>query len=717
MTFLNIILLGGAAAISIPIIVHLFNRSRFRQVRWGAMHLLDTTMQVQKRRLKIENLLLMLLRCLIPLCLAFCMSRPVWTGASALLGEAKTSLVVLIDNSYSLDYRGVGGSNMEKARDMAASIVKSLRRGSDVSVVFMSGTNAPMYDTSVFNLAQVAKDLSSIEASYGKAEVPRAIEVGAALSQRMANAQREMIIISDFQRVSWEDADAPSRIHAVAQMRKSQLAPTLALIHVGEEASDNLCVESLEFSRLILGAKQPLQVRASLRAFGKREYRDVRVVFEVDGQERSTALMTIAAGEQRQVVFTHTFADAGSHRIKVTADADSLKADNSYEASIPVLDRVPALVIDGKPSTEPLDGETDFLRLALQPFEAVRQPQLTDLIRVNAVTSTGFAEKDIGDARIIIAANVAQLNPDQLKLLRDFVKSGGGLFLFAGDQVQMPWYNQQLANHGLLPLSLTGIQDRSKETVPFAKVQSQKFLHPALEYFNDPRNGNLAESEIQKWFRLREEPDNPLINVLLRLENGDAFMVEKKFGDGRVIFCSSACDLDWGNLPLKSSYVPLMQRLVVYLATTVLPPRNLSLGQPIIAFYSAQDKGLPAKITDPSGVKHPLEVGVRGGKGVVEFSGTQRPGMYLVEGPDNKPVHYVVNIPREESNLEPLPKDKRQAAADAMGAPLVTSLEDYLALDRKRRFGMELWKPLFWAVLGFLISEMLLVQWMVRRRK
>ncbi|MSR66478.1 MAG: VWA domain-containing protein [Pedosphaera sp.] len=717
MIFLNLILLGGAAAISIPILVHLFNRSRFRQVRWGAMHLLDTTMQVQKRRLKIENLLLMLLRCLIPLCLAFSMARPVWTGTSALMGDSKTSLVVLIDNSYSLDYRGVGGSNMEKARDMAANIVKSLQRGSDVSVVFMSGTNATMNDTPVFNLAQMVKDLSLIEASYGKADVPRAIDVGAALSQKMAHAQREMILISDFQRVSWDDADAPARAHAVALMRKSPLPTTLALIHVGEEASDNLCVESLEFSRLVLGVKQPLQVRASLRAFGKRDYRDVRVVFEVDGKEIATAAMTIAAGEQRQVLFTHTFADAGSHRIKVTADADSLKADNSYEASIPVLDRVPALVIDGKPSNVPLEGETDFLRLALQPFEAVGQPQLTDLIRVNPVTSTAFAEKDIGDARIVVAANVAQFNPDQLRLLRDFVKSGGGLLIFAGDQVQIPWYNQQLASHGLLPMSLAGIQDRSKETVPYAKVQAQKFLHPALEFFNDPRNGNLAESEIQKWIRLREEPDNPLLTVLARLENGDPFMVEKKFGDGRVIFCASACDLDWGNLPLKSSYLPLMQRLVVYLATTVLPPRNLSVGQPLVAFYSAQDKGLPVKVTDPAGVVHPLEVAVRGGKGVVEFLGTQRPGMYLLEGPDSKPVHYVVNIPREESNLEPLQKDQRQAAAAAMRVPLVATIEEYLALDRKRRFGVELWKPLFWAVLAFLISEMLLVQWMVRRRK
>ncbi len=40
MNFLNLALLGGAAALAIPIIIHLFHKSRFQVVKWGAMHLL-----------------------------------------------------------------------------------------------------------------------------------------------------------------------------------------------------------------------------------------------------------------------------------------------------------------------------------------------------------------------------------------------------------------------------------------------------------------------------------------------------------------------------------------------------------------------------------------------------------------------------------------------------------------------------------------------------
>ena len=69
MNFLSPILLWGAAAISIPILVHLFNKNRYRIRQWGAMHLIEQTIKVQKRRLRIENWLLLLLRMMMPLLL------------------------------------------------------------------------------------------------------------------------------------------------------------------------------------------------------------------------------------------------------------------------------------------------------------------------------------------------------------------------------------------------------------------------------------------------------------------------------------------------------------------------------------------------------------------------------------------------------------------------------------------------------------------------
>ena len=78
MNFLNLSLALGSAAVLIPLVIHIFNRSRFKVVNWGAMHLLESVIQVSKQ-VQLEQLILLLIRCAIPILLALCLARMVVT--------------------------------------------------------------------------------------------------------------------------------------------------------------------------------------------------------------------------------------------------------------------------------------------------------------------------------------------------------------------------------------------------------------------------------------------------------------------------------------------------------------------------------------------------------------------------------------------------------------------------------------------------------------
>ena len=236
-----------------------------------------------------------------------------------------------------------------------------------------------------------------------------------------------------------------------------------------------------------------------------------------------------------------------------------------------------------------------------------------------------------------------------------------------------------------------------------------------MDLFNDPRNGVLADAEIQRWHKL-DAPDNPLTSILAKLDNGDPFLVEKQFGEGRILQCATACDADWSNLPGRTFYVPLIQRMVTYLASTSLPPRNLMAGAPLIAHYPVENVGRDATLVDPAGKRHKLAVSKREGKAVVEHRATQRPGTYLLSGPDNQPRHFVVTTSRVESDLTQVPVAEREKIAKAMGADLVSNVDDYRQLDHTRRHGREIWKLLFVLLLLFLFGEMILRQRMARAR-
>src|SRR5262245_56710628 len=102
MTFLNGILLAGAAAFMIPLIIHLLNRRKVSVVRWGAMHLLQEVIKQKKRNIKIEQWLLLATRIALPIILALCLARPVLSALSSLAAFGKTSLVVVLDDSFSM---------------------------------------------------------------------------------------------------------------------------------------------------------------------------------------------------------------------------------------------------------------------------------------------------------------------------------------------------------------------------------------------------------------------------------------------------------------------------------------------------------------------------------------------------------------------------------------------------------------------------------------
>jgi hypothetical protein len=250
-------------------------------------------------------------------------------------------------------------------------------------------------------------------------------------------------------------------------------------------------------------------------------------------------------------------------------------------------------------------------------------------------------------------------------------------------------------------------------------VASQRFENAVLELFNDPRNGTLSEAAIKRWYKLRAPentgaPQEPV--VLARLDSGDPFLVEKPVGEGRVIACATACDADWSNLPARPAYLPLVQRLCVYLASNVYPPRNLETGQKLLCFLPAEAAGKKALVTGPDGI--PVEVPVikKGERGIVEYGPAQAPGLYTVAPAGGAPLHYVFNTDRKESDPARLSDTEIDELAKTHGVSIVHSGGEYRALEHRQRYGTELWKWILWALLGFLFLELILQRRFARPR-
>ena len=701
MNFLNIALLGGVAALSIPILIHLFHKSRFKIVKWGAMHLLEAVLRTNRRRIQIEQWILLAIRCAIPAMLALAMARPLWKGAQSLLGEAKTSTVVLLDNSYSMDAARAGTTSFGIAKDETLRLVNELRQGSEVHAILMGEGGRGLLDAPTYDLSRVTQALSKTTAGFGSAKISAALDLAAGALEKMHESARQIIVLTDFQRVSFPATEDALIERTLQRIRKQPALPNVTFWDVGQEVKENVAVESLDFSRLMVGVGQKVQIRANLRNYGDANHGDLRVTFKVDGKDKAASQVALGPHAKAQVLFTHAFDAAGSHVVEISTEPDVLAADNTFLASIPVRDRIPVLLVDGAPGPTPDDitSETAYLQIALSPF-AAGKVELSDLIEPHVVSADAFNAKSLADSAAVVLANVRKLTPEQLRVLEDFVKNGGGLLVFPGDRTDVNWWNSAFAP--LAPVPLTGISGELKDGSQGIGIAAQRFENPALELFNDPRNGSMTEAAIKVWFKMRApagtgDPNDPV--VLARLESGDPFLVERAVGHGRVIACATAADADWGNLPARPFYLPLVQRLCVHLASTVNPPRNLEVGRSLVSFLPVEAAGKKALLTGPDGTSLEMPVVKKDERGVVETAPLYQPGLYTLQPPGAQPIHYVVNADRRESDLARLNDTEIAEFAKVHSVAVVHTAAEFREMEHRQRFGEELWK---WALLGLL---------------
>src|SRR5436190_14728409 len=99
MTFLTSgLAVAGACAIAIPIIIHLLFRQRRKPIEWAAMRFLLEAFRKHKRRLQLEQLLLLAVRCLIPLLIGLALAQPLLQATILATAAGNRAVYLIIDN-------------------------------------------------------------------------------------------------------------------------------------------------------------------------------------------------------------------------------------------------------------------------------------------------------------------------------------------------------------------------------------------------------------------------------------------------------------------------------------------------------------------------------------------------------------------------------------------------------------------------------------------
>ena len=208
------LLFTGIALASVPILIHLFFRRRHRVVRWAAMTWLLAALRKQKRRLQVENLILLILRCLMIALLATAVARPS-VGAAALnpFGGGTRSMVLVVDTSASMGAQHTGRRGLERARTRAAEILNDLSSDSKVTLVatrddLTGGAPRALLENAA--PSEVRRQLGSLKLSNGPHRLDEVFRLVGRKLERLPG-RKLVLFVTDLQRRDWREPNGVRR--------------------------------------------------------------------------------------------------------------------------------------------------------------------------------------------------------------------------------------------------------------------------------------------------------------------------------------------------------------------------------------------------------------------------------------------------------------------------------------------------------------------------
>jgi hypothetical protein len=712
--FANLPLLYGLGAAAVPIVIHLWNRRKFREVSWAAMQFLLAALRKNRRRIRVEQWLLLAIRTLVILLVVSAMAKPFLETFGAVLAGQRTHRVLVLDASLSMGYTSGESSRFDQAKAIASQVVKDSRRGDRISIVLMGAPPRVVIGEPSHNLGEVKKEIDELALSHGSVDLTATFEAVDRVLEVSPIAQKEVVFLTDLQAASWRPpehaVDGLRRVLARFDARKARSV----VIDLGKPGGENRAVTDLGLDAPVVTVGTTVLLRAVLHNFGATQSDGVPVRLTVDGRLGPEESVDLPPGEDIPVVFRQQFSGPGDRIVEVSIDSDPLALDNRRWLVVPVRESLSVLLVDGHFKSEPFQAETDYLAQALSPSE--ESPGQPRPIRVEVVAASQLSNRELTPYDAVVLCNVDQFSQPEVSALEDFLKQGGGVVIFGGDQVLAENYNRLLFDDGkgLLPAALgPSVGDAARKEAGFL-FNPLGYRHPIVADFQaqaDPVTAGLTEARTSQYHKLLL-PKGSKAQVALEFNSRDPAIVTSPRHGGTVVLIATSADTGWTSWPIHMSYVPIMQRIVLEASSGKQSERTIRVGQPFDQSFPAAGAGAAATVVTPRGLPIATKLQASGGVSQFHFEQTEVSGAGAYQLRIGPPLalesSFAANTDPAESNLAKLDPAALSELLPGWNFLYLTNsrelTEDTSAVGRRG----ELHRPLLYSLLALLLVESLL---------
>ncbi|MHC4995423.1 MAG: BatA domain-containing protein [Planctomycetota bacterium] len=712
MSFLFPLYLIGGLAVAGPIILHLIRRQTRNRVEFSSLMFLRASPPVIQKRSKLENLFLLLLRCLVLCLLALAFARPFLKGA---MGEEGAGVgervVVLIDTSASMRRDGVWDDAMGRVDE----VIDEIQDGDGLAVVAFDASHRVLIGFEEWagvaapnRTALVESRLKSIEPTWGSTNLGGALVAGAELLEEAEAGddggsgegegigvafEKRMVLIGDVT----EGSDL-SALNTYAWPASNRLE----VRRVGVEDVTNGSLQ------LVVGGSDGEETE-TLAGAGVDAVR-VRVTNASDSQSESFELgwvgeggvsrkVYVAAGQSRVVSAPKLAVGGGGGVLELRGDSHGF--DNRVYVSEMEARRVRILYLGDDVKANPR-----------QPLYYVNRAYGETLRRVPEVTAVSVGAElqraDVAAAHLVVVTGV--LDESAIALLRDHLEAGRTVLVAMGSTDMGPTVA------GLAGADSLGVSEASVRG--YSMIETVDFNEPLMGAFRGGRFGDFTGIHFWK-HRAVDFEGVPGARVLARFDNGDAAWVEIGVGKGALVVMTAGWHPVDSQMALSSKFVVWMYSVLERSGEVVAGATQYFVGDPATVRRARVGGADTVRIRKPGGEVVELEAGLE------VFDQTDEPGEYVATL-DNVEQRFAVNLGAGEGRTGPLDLGRLEQLGVTLsddGAAAPEGAEDERAeaaereLARTEAEGRQ--KGWRWVVLGalcLLLGETWLAGWLVGPR-
>lgn len=682
MIFLNPAILFGLLASSIPVLIHLLNLRKLKKVEFSTLSFLKELQKTKIRRIKLKQWILLVLRVLIILFLVLSFARPALETVSFGVGSsAKTTAVIILDNSFSMSAVDENGSLINQAKAAVKNLLTEFNDGDEIVLITTSETGSPDINSS--NIKLVSESIDNIESSSVSSDIDEAVEQAYNIISGSQNFNKEIYIISDFQ---------SSRFFK----NRSTLFSgdiTNAKVYFMPMADDNftnLAITSFDTENQIFELNKNISFKSNVTNYSVTPLNNNVLSLFINGKRSAQRSFDIDPGETVQVEFETTLNASGLLSIFAELEEDDIINDNRRYINIYVPENIRTLLLTDR------QGDGLFVETALKGSK--ENYFIIDKDLSTRINSYNLFEYEVV---FLIGSNYS----GNMQKIEQYLESGGSIIIMPGSEES--GFGNVCRQLGINePEALIANENKAS----YSSIDKIDYSHPVFSDLFENKKKQFESPEIYKYLKLFNSGKGRSIMSQI---DGSLFMGEFNSGEGKILLFTVAPTLNWSNFPIKGIFAPLINKSVFYLVSANRSSNDYIAGDELVVEASKADRP-QIRVVKPDNTQEYIQPELKGFNNSFNYSESDQPGIYKFYSNEKLFDYISVNVDLRESDLAFAESDEvvNKLSSVMPGADII-ELEKNSNISEKisqARFGTELWKPFLIIVLLLALIEMWLAK-------